>query len=397
MRLRTGSKRLIREINEALVLDTVRLERSVSRAFISEATGLSPATVTGITGKLISTGYLVESEAQRGTGGRPAQLLSLATDRILVIGVRLSNTVAYATTIDLSGDVQSTHSEPWSGARVEDAVDAIASAIDALVSRARPEQTVIGAGVAVSGIVDHQRGIVRHSGSLGWQDVPLHDLLADRLSLPVKVDNYVNAFALGLLLFGSGLASHDALVVNVGTSIGMSLVLGGRMYRGAHGTAGGLAHSRIGLPRDTSRPCHCGALGCLETWSSLWGINSELVRRGLLVDSDALAARRNEPGIAEVLAEAASALSAALANAAKQFGPHTVLVSLAAELRFSEFEGAIIDQFRSEFDHDQMGAPHLEIVTADDTAWARGAGCEILAGLFKVDVESDSSVDAAVV
>ena len=87
---RVGSKALIREINEALVLDVVRRSGTTSRAEITSVTGLSPATVTGISSQLVRDGLLVESDVLRGTGGRPARLIELGRDAIVAAGVRLS-------------------------------------------------------------------------------------------------------------------------------------------------------------------------------------------------------------------------------------------------------------------------------------------------------------------
>lgn len=78
---RAGSKALIREINEALVLDVVRAQRPVARANIATTTGLSPATVTGITSKLLRAGLLIETDVVRGTGGRPPACSTWAVTR----------------------------------------------------------------------------------------------------------------------------------------------------------------------------------------------------------------------------------------------------------------------------------------------------------------------------
>lgn len=391
IRPRPGSKQLIREINEALVMDTVRRNGRVSRAKISSTTGLSPATVTGITGKLIEAGYLDESGALRTTAGRPTQLLSLSKSGVRAIGIRLSANVVDAVALNLSGDITLVHSEPWQGGPPGAAVDAIERAIDNLRSRFTHGERVIGLGVAVSGIVDHSSGLVAHSGSLDWEGVQLRDLLADRLGVPIEIDNYVNAFALGLLLFNQR-TMRDALIVNVGASIGMSLVIGGRIYRGAHGTAGGLAHTQVDLGGGKGRLCHCGNTGCLETVSSQWGVESELVRRGAAINPEQLITETTDPVLGDVLGHAGEVLGAAAANAAKMFGPSQVLMAFASSLRSERWVDQVDDAFSAAYMHDKRPIPELEIIAADNTSWAYGAGCEVLAGLFHVDVEVESVV-----
>lgn len=388
---RPGSKQLIREINEALVMDTVRRQGTVSRAIISATTGLSPATVTGITGKLMTAGYLDESGAVRTSAGRPTQLLTLSKTGVRAIGVRLSTNVVDAVALNLNGDVVMTHAQPWQGGSPEKALVAIADAINGLQDRFTGGERVIGIGVAVSGIVDHSSGIVMHSGSLNWENVPLREKLAERIDVPVEVDNYVNAFALGRLLFNQGIGMRDAIIVNVGPSIGMSLVIGGKIYRGANGTAGGLAHTHIDLTSNDGRPCHCGSIGCLETVASRWGIESELVRRGSVINPESLAGRQHDAVLTEILDHAGTVLGTAVANAAKMFGPDQVLMAFASTVRSERLVERVRNAFADAFTHDNRPSVVLEIATADDTSWAYGAGCEVLAGLFHVDVEVNAT------
>lgn len=155
MRPRAGSKALIREINEALVLDVVRAHRPVARGRIAAETGLSPATVTGITSRLLGAGLLTETDAVRNTGGRPARLLDLGTDAVLAAGVRLSNTEAYVVLVNLRGDVVASHQEPLTSTRPQDVSESIARAVG-LAAASRASSTLIGVGVAVSGVVDQQ-------------------------------------------------------------------------------------------------------------------------------------------------------------------------------------------------------------------------------------------------
>ena len=126
MRPRAGSKALIREINEALVLDVVRAHRPVARARIAAETGLSPATVTGITARLLGAGLLTETDVVRSTGGRPARLIDLGTDAVLAAGVRLSDTEAYVVLVNLRGDVVAAHQEPLTSTRPQDVGESVA-------------------------------------------------------------------------------------------------------------------------------------------------------------------------------------------------------------------------------------------------------------------------------
>lgn len=99
-----------------------------------------------------------------------------------------------------------------------------------------------GVGMAVAAAVDVQAGLVLDAVNLGWADVPLADRLADRLGVPVVLDNDVNAAVYGEFVCGAGRGSRDLLGVWLGTGVGGGLILDGRIYYGHFGTAGEIGH-----------------------------------------------------------------------------------------------------------------------------------------------------------
>ena len=133
---------------------------------------------------------------------------------------------------------------------------------------------LIGVGVTLSGVVDRDSGVVRHSGALGWADVSFQALLEEALGEAVVLDSYANAYTRGLLFDGS-LTVSELLVFSVGMSLGAAVVVEGRIQPGFNGSAGGFAHSRAITGTDPVRMCHCGAEDCLETRGSLRGFGTK--------------------------------------------------------------------------------------------------------------------------
>ena len=129
----------------------------------------------------------------------------------------------------------------------------------------RPERTCPArSGSAYPGLVDVGRGAVKHAVNLGvdgdW--LPLGRLLADRLGVPVVVENDVNAATLGAVALSG---DDDLVYLSIGTGLAAGLVLDGRLRRGEHGAAGEIGH----VPVDPAgEVCHCGQRGCLETIAS---------------------------------------------------------------------------------------------------------------------------------
>ena len=119
-------------------------------------------------------------------------------------------------------------------------------------------------GVGVPGLVDVERGVLRHAVNLGvnGDDLPLRDLLADRLGVAVVLENDVNVAALAARALAG---ADDVVYLSVGTGLAAGLVVDGRLRRGEHGAAGEIGH----VPVDPAgAQCGCGQTGCLETIAS---------------------------------------------------------------------------------------------------------------------------------
>jgi glucokinase len=119
-------------------------------------------------------------------------------------------------------------------------------------------------GVGIPGIVDVERGALKHAVNLGvtgeW--LPLRSLLADRLGVRVVLENDLNAAAFGAAALGP---DKDLVYLSIGTGLAAGLVLDGRLRRGEHGAAGEIGH----MPVDPQGAiCQCGQRGCLETIAS---------------------------------------------------------------------------------------------------------------------------------
>src|SRR3954468_12671682 len=102
-------------------------------------------------------------------------------------------------------------------------------------------------GIGVPSIVEFSTGRIRNSNNVPLADIPLRDVLAERLGLPVYVDNDANCAALAEAWNGDSLLCPDLVMVTVGTGIGGGLVLAGRLYRGATGAAAEIGHTIIGM------------------------------------------------------------------------------------------------------------------------------------------------------
>lgn len=220
--------------------------------------------------------------------------------------------------------------------------DTIVGVVEHLLARAR--RGSIGAvGVGAAGFVAEDRGTVAFAPHLSWRQEPLRAALAQRLGLPITVDNDANAAAWAEWRFGAGRDESHLVMVNLGTGIGGGIVLGGHLERGRFGIAGEFGHMQV-VP-DGLR-CECGNRGCWEQYSSgnalvrearaLIAANSPVaddLRRLVDGDLDLLtgplvtqAAQSGDRIAVELLAEVGHWLGVGIANLAAAFDPGVFVV-----------------------------------------------------------------------
>ena len=181
------------------------------------------------------------------------------------IGLDIGGTKTDAVAIGEDGRVAQTLRLP-TGFGAEVVLNTAVAAVEQLAhatSTAIADVTSIGIGIP--GAVDADTGRVRHAVNLGLADLELGGLLRDRLGHEVRVENDVNAAALGAFHL-QGLGSGQSMAyLNLGTGLAAGLVLGGELWRGVSGVAGEIGH----IPVDPAGPvCPCGQRGCLELYAS---------------------------------------------------------------------------------------------------------------------------------
>ncbi|MEV0182570.1 ROK family protein [Streptomyces sp. NPDC050625] len=228
-------------------------------------------------------------------------------------------------------------------------------------------------GVAVPGIVDEQHGIAAYSANLGWRDVPLRDLLAQRLGVPVALGHDVRTGGLAEGRIGAGKGADRFLFVPLGTGIAGAIGLDGRVEAGAHGFAGEIGHIVV---RPGGAPCPCGQRGCLERYASAAAVSEAWAAVCEDPDADAAdcakAVASGDPNAVRIWQEALDALADGLVTALTLLDPRTLIIggglAEAGETLFTPLREAV--QRRVTF----QKLPSIVPAALGDTAGCLGAG-----------------------
>lgn len=208
--------------------------------------------------------------------------------RRLRVGLDVGGTKIDAVAVDASGDIRGRlrRATGWGDDAV---VESIASAVTALAEESGFALSDVGSvGIGIPGLVDVDAGRVDHAVNLGVQSLDLATRAEQALGVPFRVENDVKAAALGAAAL-SGVAGSMAYL-NLGTGVAAGIVIDGRIWRGARGTAGEVGHLSVD-PRG--RLCGCGQRGCVETFcgggalAKAWGRPGALPIRDIFDAADA--------------------------------------------------------------------------------------------------------------
>ncbi len=265
-----GNSDLITQVNRRLVMKAVRQLQPTYRAEVSRKTKLNPATVTGIVNELLRLRLLKEVAGEKKspgpTGGRPPMMLELNNTARKILAIDLEPNIIRVALVGLNLEIVhyrekliNRRSQP------ETVIKQIIQVVEEIISRGK-QRRIDGIGLSLPGMIDRDEGILISSTNMPlWKNVPIRDLLAQKLGQAPQVERSVHLAALHQDWSDNSEELNTKLVLSLRTGIGMSLISRGELYMGAGGFEGEIGHTVI----DLNGPlCECGNRGCLETFVS---------------------------------------------------------------------------------------------------------------------------------
>ena len=183
------------------------------------------------------------------------------------IGIDIGGTTIKAGVFDEENNlIQSTFAPTNAGRPVGEMVSDICDLAKSAVTLSGLDMSeCVGAGVCSPGICNSDTGRVYNANNVGFDDVPLADLISKKLGLPVTLLNDADAAAYGEVVSGSAKGKKSVLYIGIGTGIGAGLIIDGKIYAGCG--YGGIEAGHMMLSLDGEK-CTCGKKGCFEAYAS---------------------------------------------------------------------------------------------------------------------------------
>lgn len=293
---------------EIAALDAIRAQGQTTRAAVAAALGLSMAMTARLVARLHEAGLVREAGRLTVAGrGRQALLLEIQPRAAYVAAVDIGTEVIHLLIADLHGEPL-TYREAPSALLANKSQAEIVAALAALVheavrAAAIPPARLVAAGVAVTGVIDSERGVcLVRSNTPGWDNFHLAAQLGAALGLPVRLEETARAKAVAELRSGAAQGAEHFLFVDVGLAIGAGIVIEGQPLRGVSGLAGELGHVTVD---PDGALCRCGNRGCIQATASARALiaqAAELLERGVF---SSLSGRQEALTLADLAAAAA--------------------------------------------------------------------------------------------
>lgn len=274
------------------VLDLLRTRGTLSRVELAGRTGLTAAAITHVVRRLIADGLVHEVGRDPRQGrGQPRRLLELAPDSWYAVGVQVDRTSTTIVVLDFAGErIADAGLRGSGGAGPEATLTALADHVAVLLREAGvPRERVLGAGLVTHGPQDQERGVLLTAQpEPAWLEFPLTATLADRLGLPVLLENDATAAAFGEQWAGAVPTDTFGLIY-MASGIGGGVIVDGESYRGRASNAVEIGH--VALNGGSAR-CVCGNRGCAQAEAGPRAVVERALADGALTERFGL---RGEP------------------------------------------------------------------------------------------------------
>ncbi|MDL2401752.1 ROK family transcriptional regulator [Rhizobium mayense] len=389
--MKTADPELMRAINRFNVLDTIRRAGSIARVEISERTQLSTTTVSAITASLLDDGLILartEGDLREAAArGRPRVMLELNPDAARVVGAKIAANRMVFVVANFRGEVLSTLTlalrvdrQPISVITdlIEDGVRRCV--VDADLALDEIDSVCLG----LPGVIEHRTGHVRSSPIFRENGVDFAKDMSERLGVTTIVESDAHAITLAHHWFGEARDLDDMVLVSLEQTLGLGVLHGGQLFRGAGGLSHNLGDLALGIgPQGMIRLASLAGESAILGDQPNGGRFAEAIRlgRGMAHAKTLIAAEDNT--LISAAIRAGEACGMALANIVTLFAPPRVILVGSSLALGQPFLDSLRDAYSLAIPPSIKGVTELVFDQSTDETWAQGAAVVALRELYE--------------
>lgn len=340
----------------------------LSRAEIGRRLGLSHASLSRLSAPLLERGVIVDiGEHNDGRVGRPSRLLDVDASSHHFLGAKVRETEIIAAVTDLRGDVVDELRTPLGDRNPAAVVEQVGGILTEFSRRHR----ITGIGIGIGGAVRARRTVIS-AAFLGWDDVPLADLIQAKTSIPALVENDVVALCEYEDWFGAARNDDRFAVITLGIGTGFGTVIRGEPIVNDDYGFGLVGH----WPMDPSGPvCAQGHRGCaaaLLNSDAIARYASEALGVEMTFDDTVQLAIDGNPAARRIVDDAAEGLGVLVAAVCNLILPERVIIA-GEGVRLAEVGLDTLVESARRLRDPRATMPPLTLSSGDNIEWARGA------------------------
>jgi N-acetylglucosamine repressor len=317
---------LVKKMNQKVLLNEIVSNSPVSRARLSEITGLNKSTVSSQVNTLIEKNLIFEIGQGQSSGGRKPVMLVFNKNAGYSIGIDIGVDSINGILTDLKGNIVLNQYHHLEKPSLDKNKDVLFSMIKDLTNQI-PDSPygLIGIGLCVPGLVNTEQKVI-FTPNIEWNyELDLKSLIEKEFQVPVFIENEANAGAYGEKVFGAAKNYENIIYVSVGTGIGIGIVINNDLYRGVNGFAGEMGHLTIDF---NGLKCSCGNRGCWELYASEKALLHTFQNNDTITSYQELInlANQNDPDILMALQNFGFYLGIGLTSILNTFNPQAVII-----------------------------------------------------------------------
>ncbi|AZI47054.1 MULTISPECIES: xylose repressor [Bacillus] len=315
----------VKKVNQKLLLNEILKNSPISRAKLSEMTGLNKSTVSSQVNTLMKEDLVFEIGQGQSSGGRRPVMLVFNKKAGYSVGIDVGVDYVNGILTDLEGTIvldQHHHLECNSPEITKDIL--IEMIHHFIANMPQSPYGLIGIGICAPGLIDKNQKIV-FAPNANWRDIDLKSFIQKKFNVPVFIENEANAGAYGEKVFGAAKNHDNIIYASIGTGIGIGVMINNHLYRGVGGFSGEMGHMTI----DFKGPkCSCGNRGCWELYASEKALLTSLQTKEKKVSSQDIIdlAHLNDVGTLQALQNFGFYLGIGLTNILNTFNPQAIIL-----------------------------------------------------------------------
>ncbi|KON66670.1 hypothetical protein AKG34_25410 [Peribacillus butanolivorans] len=380
--MRVKDQHFLKKQNQSLVLEYIIQNGPISRAEIAKHMAMSPTSASRIVASLQGEQLIKEVYLHTDEVGRKATYFMANEHSVIFVGIEIDVGVVRVGLMNLIGELIIVRSFQTETDHYDHVVEFIGQMVnDLIIEQNIGKDRIAGVCVGLPGLIDNEKGTVGFSAQFNWKNVPLKQILEQKLDCEVFIDNELKLKALAEYVSAS-LPYKNVVMLGFGKGVGSALITDGEIYRGTNNMSGEIGHMTLD---PYGAYCPCGNFGCLQTYIAIDFLLDEASKSRPMDSIDELVAayKKKEKWAVNILEKASTYAGLAIKNVVCAYNPDAVFLSGSLIEEYPEIAELVIEKHSNSTLFPESYSYELHVTQMKGIGVVKGAALSVQRKLIK--------------